>query len=366
MAQRGQAVIIVNKNFPNHKSPRKGATKDIKKMFKLFTLLDFRVKPYWNLKGEEMRKVITKACEHKSNKDSECFVLVISSHGREDVNAKTGSGDVVHEHVVLGTDDGVVLVEHILKEMENPTLKGTQKLCFFQACRVSTHRLSIMKDGVDSGVNVKAVSTVGGGSGGSDGGKGNSEGMDVEDIVDSLLQDLEKPKEEDTAENECTVIEVIDPLSLPDTDDESEEDEEVDTQPLQDSGHPPLPPPRNVVPNYCPRDCLVMYPVQPHKYAFRSLTKGSWMLYFLYKNKEMLLNENENLSLLQYLTKVAADLAARDYNWGSVKELQMAATIVHRLTADVRFQPFEHGMMSRFIQKTKTKAGFFRKHQIVL
>ncbi|WAQ99902.1 hypothetical protein MAR_024275, partial [Mya arenaria] len=213
-------------------------------------------------------------CEHKSNKDSECFVLVISSHGREDVNAKTGSGDVVHEHVVLGTDDGV-------------------------ACRVSTHRLSIMKDGVDSGVNVKAVSTVGGGSGGSDGGKDNSEGMDVEDIVDSLLQDLEKPKEEDTAENECTVIEVIDPLSLPDTDDESEDDEEVDTQPLQDSGHPPLPPPRNVVPNYCPRDCL-------------------------------------------YLTKVTADLAARDYNWGSVKELQMADTIVHRLTADVRFQPFEH------------------------
>jgi len=56
---RGQAVIIVNKNF-DHGKVRDGATNDVKNMYELFVLLGFHVKTFWNLGGKSMKTEIEK------------------------------------------------------------------------------------------------------------------------------------------------------------------------------------------------------------------------------------------------------------------------------------------------------------------
>ena len=56
---RGQAVIIVNKNF-GRSEVRDGATEDFKNMYEMFVLLGFHVKTFWNLRGESMMTEIEK------------------------------------------------------------------------------------------------------------------------------------------------------------------------------------------------------------------------------------------------------------------------------------------------------------------
>ncbi|KAH3841495.1 hypothetical protein DPMN_114960 [Dreissena polymorpha] len=64
--------------------------------------------------------------------------------------------------------------------------------------------------------------------------------------------------------------------------------------------------PVDVAPVNCPRDCLVMYSVQPCTY-------GSWMLHFMFHNRKELKKQNGNV--LTYLTSVARAMANHTYNF---------------------------------------------------
>ncbi|KAH3836417.1 hypothetical protein DPMN_109787 [Dreissena polymorpha] len=98
--------------------------------------------------------------------------------------------------------------------------------------------------------------------------------------------------------------------------------------------------PIGVAPVDCPRDCLVMYAVQPHMNALRSIGKGSWMFYYMFEILEVLKNGDRNI--FPYLTAVINKMAqhtchVKMYKGGRREEVKMCGTIYHRLTSNVYF-----------------------------
>lgn len=171
---RGYAVIIVNKNFGKYEGEklviinpelkRNGSSKDRKKMKDLFLSLDFKVKRYKDLTAEKMRKKIIKASQNeKYNKQSDCFALVISSHGEEVQEKKAGNlpkGAEVWRHRVLGSDCEPVYIDEMMEFFRNDEAKelaGKPKIFIIQACR-SRHNTWTKRYDYGVSVNVKTDS----------------------------------------------------------------------------------------------------------------------------------------------------------------------------------------------------------------
>ncbi|XP_053386817.1 uncharacterized protein LOC123543143 [Mercenaria mercenaria] len=143
---RGRALIIGNQFiWKNAKGKdvigRKGCAKDLEMMEELFLRLDFKVTICRNLKADDMKTELQKAASSAENEDSDCFVLVISTHG-EEIRVEKGTGlssaADVWKHAVLAEDKGKVFVEDIVDMFNDdkaPGLAGKPKLFFIQACR---------------------------------------------------------------------------------------------------------------------------------------------------------------------------------------------------------------------------------------
>lgn len=145
---RGQAIIIVNENFyvngvvaPELK--REGAVSDLRKMTALFKALDFKVSPYKDLTGNQMKMKIQEACDDGRNMLSQCFALVISSHGEELNDKKTLQESYrlpkqvkIWRQFVYGSDGEPLRVRDIIRMFgSEDCLKNKPKFFFLQADR---------------------------------------------------------------------------------------------------------------------------------------------------------------------------------------------------------------------------------------
>ncbi|KAH3841507.1 hypothetical protein DPMN_114972 [Dreissena polymorpha] len=357
-----KALIVVNKVVNNHKK-RNGATKDMKQMCWMFGELGFDVIPRLDLKAREIEEELRKAC----SKPCDCFVLVISSHGH-----MPGTSNVyVYDQTVLGSDGEAVSVDDLFKCMNNEVLKGIPKLCFIQACR-SKAQISPSADEVDEGIPVMVSKpTMTGGhithqldqadckTTQDDSSLSRNSELQVwyDDSVIEILntksyteedrdnfKDVTAAVGDETTHSESNIRMIADnnnPFNLTDSDDE-DTDDEVDvggsTGDAAGGGDSNAMPelPVDVAPVNCPRDCLVMYSVQPHKYALRHASSGSWMLHYMFHNRKELKKPSGNV--LGYLTSVARSMANHTCYFtikADTKEVKLCGTIYHRLTTDV-------------------------------
>ncbi|KAH3841589.1 hypothetical protein DPMN_115058 [Dreissena polymorpha] len=293
------ALIIVNKEFHVQETDDKrcGATKDFQKMCWMFAELGFIVIHRFNQTSKGIRTAIKDACSIPS----ECFVFVLSTHGEEsylpkDSNAhggETGLRAEVYDQMVLGIDGQALSVNNLLKEIDNNALKNMPKICFIQVIWYD--------DDVVQAVNAE------------------TEGKKVHQTVNDV--------EETYAFGNLCVQES--PFDLPDSDNE---DGEVtpDVRGADDSKTMPKVA-TLVAPVDCPTNFLVMYPVQPHKYALRKADTGSLMLYYMFKLRNMLKNDGR---ILSYLTTVLRAMADHTSHYKG-QEIKMCGTIYHRLTREV-------------------------------
>lgn len=358
---RGHAIIIANEKFTGKMSNRAGARQDAIKMQALFQSLDFRVTTFMDQTAYDMKDIIEKASKSFANLDADCFVLVISSHGREepvfDSSLQGGSymylpkDSTVWRHAIFGSDNKLIFVDEILKifddqENKDSYLKGKPKLFFLQACR-SGH-LSY-KNGIlgsyDTGTNVK-VSI-------SDTNLSNIQPSDAgyhdEDFIE-LVNSVAGIKLSQEAENATDGMPVAGRVTY-----------DYLKSPVVETDPNPCPPrlqltkqsAYDIVPVPCPDDCLIMYPTVPGKYAYRIKQTGSYMLSYMFHH----VHRNKLLrgcDILQYLTSVNNAMASTDiyFDPSAVTEIaeerkmlqeslpfKVTACIVHRLTKTLRFQP---------------------------
>ncbi|XP_052277119.1 uncharacterized protein LOC127876163 [Dreissena polymorpha] len=333
------ALIIVNKEFHVQETDDKrcGATKDFQKMCWMFAELGFIVIHRFNQTSKGIRTAIKDACSIPS----ECFVLVLSTHGEESYLPKdsnthggeTGLRAKVYDQMVLGIDGQALSVNNLLKEIDNNALKNMPKICFIQACRsIEGNQTIAIDEGTSVFVQEQFDKT--------DGGilHFNIQNKVIwydDDVVQAVNAETEGKKVHQTVNdgeetyafgNLCVQQS---PFDLPDSDNE---DGEVtpDVRGAADSKTMPKEA-TLVAPVDCPTNFLVMYPVQPHKYALRKADTGSLMLYYMFKLRNMLKNDGR---ILSYLTTVLRAMADHTSHYKG-QEIKMCGTIYHRLTREV-------------------------------
>ncbi|KAK3768853.1 hypothetical protein RRG08_053384 [Elysia crispata] len=128
---RGLCLIISNEIF-EHLENRDGTVKDLNDLNFLFNGLGFEVLKFRNQTSDQMNDLLRKKVLKVDHKDSDCFVLVILSHGANGVVFGT---DGQYE---ANTDEPLncVNVERIRKLICGvSSLRDKPKLFFLQACR---------------------------------------------------------------------------------------------------------------------------------------------------------------------------------------------------------------------------------------
>ncbi|KAH3852265.1 hypothetical protein DPMN_094768 [Dreissena polymorpha] len=270
----------------------------------IFYELGFRVQLVWNASAERMRRIVREAASLCDNKNSECFVLAISSHGTETCKPGAGpNGANLYEHAVNGSDDQLVFLFELTQILEKETsLRGKPKICIIQACRNTHHDSKSQKDMLDTGI---AIGTLG---------DDESDSKKKSSVSESEYSDIKQffKYDSDDESHSSSVAETDGPEHLAATG-------------ISDS-----------VPIDCPEDFLIVHPVQPHKMSFRGSKSGSFFVRSLFDHRKIL----EKESLLTYLTEVAGSIANKNIKFPSIdkKDLyKMCITLTHRLKSDVTF-----------------------------
>lgn len=387
---RGQAVIIVN-NFKGAKDQdREGADKDMSNMANLFGALDFKVTAYKDLTGKQMREKIKKACGNTNNEKSDCFALVISTHGEELLEGKKErqaqyrlEAAQTWQQYLLGSDYDKVRVEDLVDDIaRSKSLQDKPKLLFIQACRTkSTNaglRTSKSEDhGIDMGVSIPiVVEKPMSGSQPSDAKENDCKSLEhlvkmvIKDGADDISKEWNKDSDPDPDEYQPDLIndtkvqdenssgENMDALkghtfpstleNIEGTVTEIRNLDMIDARGAAPGTIPDLPKIEKEQPQIFdvfgltnfPDDFLLVYPAMFGKFAFRRHDMGSRLLYLMHKNMKYLL---EGKDVLQFLTHVARELSSAeiyvkdgDENTLSVK---VNPCIQHRLTGKVLFRP---------------------------
>ncbi|KAH3841497.1 uncharacterized protein LOC127876161 isoform X2 [Dreissena polymorpha] len=347
------ALIIVNRDFAQNKAVRNGAIKDYNRMCVMFGELGFSIKSRLNRTAAQIRDDVKKACSIPCDH----FVFVISTHGEEmDLPKESDDSVNVFEQALLGTDCQLVPVSELITCLDNDVLKGTPKICFIQACRSSNKKLP---DKVyDTGVPVttaytkkKQEST----NDNKDGGNTSKDSSSLlsiinkwydDDVLTLLKSELvieSKENDADDGTEDEEILQFWDNATILDLDDKQQKrGDETDTMGDPDN-NPPSPVPKkplpklDVAPVDCPRDCLIMYPVQPHKLAIRNKIHGSWMFTYLFEERSELKSSKGNI--LPFLTSVMKKMSEYDAKIDGKCDLKMCGTIYHRLTTKVLLNP---------------------------
>lgn len=136
-SQRGYMVLVVNDKFARQ-SPRDGAIWDLRKMKEIGRKFGFRELHYQmkdrNLTKPELMDVLLDA-QRTDHSDCDCFLLMISTHGLENINALKGGKT---DHALVCADDQLIFTSTIIEMFNDsncPSLNGKPKIFLIQACR---------------------------------------------------------------------------------------------------------------------------------------------------------------------------------------------------------------------------------------
>ncbi|XP_077535270.1 uncharacterized protein LOC144147094 isoform X2 [Haemaphysalis longicornis] len=122
---RGMCIILNNANFNRPEDYREGSELDVDRMKALFTQLLFTVIVRTDLSAAETRRLFIDVSKAESQKDAQCLVVILMSHGEEGA-----IHDIENEKVPLDS--------HVFDPFNNencPHLQGKPKIFFVQACR---------------------------------------------------------------------------------------------------------------------------------------------------------------------------------------------------------------------------------------
>ena len=117
-------VTVKASNSENLLRCRKGTEVDEQVLKETFEFLRFNVTIYRNCSGEEMKKIFQEYASQKEQKDNDCFICCILSHG--------------YEGGVYGNDGTAVStksIKNIFSGDNCPYLVTKPKLFFIQACQ---------------------------------------------------------------------------------------------------------------------------------------------------------------------------------------------------------------------------------------
>ncbi|KAH8349661.1 hypothetical protein KR084_003741 [Drosophila pseudotakahashii] len=125
---RGVLLLVNIMDFPDPQSKRSGAETDSKSLEHLFEGMDFKVCSHDNLSQQEFFDVLGKLTSSSFVKETECFVLVLMSHG-------TRENDM--DKVIF--NDGAIVdlqrIENHFRANNCPHLVGKPKVLIFPFCR---------------------------------------------------------------------------------------------------------------------------------------------------------------------------------------------------------------------------------------
>ncbi|EAA10483.4 AGAP004920-PA [Anopheles gambiae str. PEST] len=122
--RRGVAAVFNHRKFL-HASERKGTDADCDNIRQVLIYLQFEVRVYDDLTRKEIKQVLDDLAE-EDHKNSDCLLVVIMTHGDDDV---------------LHAKDGTFNVDRLWENFIGdscPSLLGKPKLFFIQACRGSS------------------------------------------------------------------------------------------------------------------------------------------------------------------------------------------------------------------------------------
>ncbi|XP_077508544.1 caspase-14-like [Amblyomma americanum] len=126
---RGRCIIIGNMAFGGLAEERHCSFGDVMRMRRLFLALHFDCTVAINLTSDEMKELLEWAAQPEQQKNADCLVVVLMSHGRQ--------------NYIYGVDfKPLHLYEDIYERFNNencPALQGKPKLFFVQACRGGQH-----------------------------------------------------------------------------------------------------------------------------------------------------------------------------------------------------------------------------------
>lgn len=122
---RGSCIILNNTDFNEHMGRREESKLDVDRMEALFRQLHFKVTVASNLSAIRMKEVLSNAAKVECQKDDDCLVVIVMSHGSQDVIYGI-DGEELH----LDRD-----VYPLFDNCNCPALVGKPKLFFVQASR---------------------------------------------------------------------------------------------------------------------------------------------------------------------------------------------------------------------------------------
>ncbi|XP_053389351.1 caspase-6-like [Mercenaria mercenaria] len=322
---RGYAVIIVNeKPVAGSKfKERKGGAKDADNLQRAFcTKLKFK----WLNQGQgrDLKKsewihsaevappsncdCITCKIQNTNHENSECFLLVLSSHG----------GEVKGEQQIRFSDGGAVKLSEIINALSDekcPSLKGKPRILILQACRSNPDRPEAERD--DSGYEVQVETGM--------------RNMNIDDT------ETNSADENDTQPETGNELGQGDQLKNPnkttaEADHEGTEvsssGEESDPDVEEDNSGQPL--------CYISKNFLIVYPSAAGKRAKRNTSKGSWLIDELCKViDEHDFQNNTEMNFLKLLTGAAGRVACKE---AKPTKFMNAPCIVHRLIEPLIFK----------------------------
>lgn len=372
--QRGHMVLIVNDRF-RRQSPRDGAKWDLQKTKQIASKLGFRIfnsNHCTNLTKRETISILRQA-QNMDHSDSDCFILVISTHGLEMPNPRA-KGKL--DHVIVCSDDQLIFTSNILEmfnEKNCPSLKNKPKIFFIQACRGekfdtgskvhvlkttrNEDRTDVAKTMRDRFGRVKPPSvdvTDTRPSGDSWAASGHRSTAHAQLSPPIRSQPGEARARSPTSADPCSETgdhsqtyvsqaQISIGQSAAGADDQrffqtsqllrkSDVNENSNQRPYPINESPSL---------QCDNDFLVMYAIPPGYFAWRNTADGSWMIDYLYKTV-MAYDMKKPTDFLKLLRKVTMRMSARQTNTPSdpgMHEMKAVSVIEHKLVKDIVFKP---------------------------
>ncbi|XP_048368639.1 caspase-3-like [Sphaerodactylus townsendi] len=122
--KKNRALLIVNYDFYRSQeklTPRPGAKKEAKRLFKALSECNYTVQLHYDLTAEEIQELYEKECDADHG---DYFVSILSSHGEEGVIFDCEGRPVQ-----------LTQIFHALSPPRSHKLSGKPKIFFIQACR---------------------------------------------------------------------------------------------------------------------------------------------------------------------------------------------------------------------------------------